>query len=483
MQNGFRKIFVEFKRPEYRIDEIIDGQPIFNESEVKFLEKEKLITKAGNLFKVNFVGELITPNYSFFSFPKNFKIEPEKKRIKNIEIIKKVLENYKGNSLITNTSFFVSRSGEIQSEKFYYEELKYYFLDYITYEFIYPRKPKLRHSTNPITGGKVDIYHTMKNRKFKGPGITYKVKDVENSEKWKLDDIYWSVIDHLANKYNDRTEIDQMFQFLKDEGYKIETLKHEEFNNSELMIEEIEKCDVGIIHTPIKNILLTFFESMTVGSSFKINAFYTDKFQYVWEDLVRKSLSENSEFRKLEEQKFKRTERRRKWFSSQEELDTFVSITNRNKKVITVISKNPVGSGFRLTYEIQGRSIPDLFSHNLSKNLKFIGDAKYYQDPENADFEKEFKTYNTIVENKYPMVVFVPGDKTKVLHVREETIQEEDLEQEDITKIYELIIFTISVEEAINDAVFNSSDTIDRVLYLINKNTIRKGDEFLGGFH
>ena len=77
MQNGFRKIFVEFKRPEYRIDEIIDGQPIFNESEIKFLEDRKLITKSGNLFKVNFVGELITPNYSFFSFPKNFKIEPE----------------------------------------------------------------------------------------------------------------------------------------------------------------------------------------------------------------------------------------------------------------------------------------------------------------------------------------------------------------------------------------------------------------------
>ena len=80
------------------------------------------------------------------------------------------------------------------------------------------------------------------------------------------------------------------------------------------------------------------------------------------------------------------------------------------------------------------------------------------------------------------MVVFVPGDRTKVLHVREETTQKEDLEQEDVTKIYELIIFTISVEEAINDAVSNSTDTIDRVLDLINKNTIRKGDEFLGGF-
>jgi hypothetical protein len=476
MQHGFRKIFVEFKRPEYRIDEIIDGQPIFNQSEVKFLEESKLITKVGNLFKVNFVGELITPNYSFFSFPKNFKTEPDKVCLKNIEIFKKVLENYKGNSLITNTSFFISSSGKIQSEKFYYEELKYYFLDYITYEFIYPRKPKLKHSSNPITGGKIDIYQTMKNRKFKGPGITYKVKDVENSEKWRLDDIYWSVIDYLASKYNDRAEIDQMYQFLKNEGYKIETIKESEFNNSKLMISEIEKCDVGIIHTPIKNILLTFFESMTVGNSFKINAFYTDKFQYVWEDLVKKSLCENVEFRKLEEPKFKRTETRRKWFPSKEELDSFVNTTNKNKKVIDVKSESPVGSGLRLTYEIQGRSIPDLFSYDEQRNLKFIGDAKYYQDPENADFEKEFKTYNAIVENKYPMVVFVPGDRTRVLHVRSESSTQED------DQVYELIIFTISVEQSIEDSVTNSRNTIDRVLDLIQKNTDRKGDNFLGGF-
>ena len=37
------------------------------------------------------------------------------------------------------------------------------------------------------------------------------------------------------------------------------------------------------------------------------------------------------------------------------------------------------------------------------KGKKFIGDAKYYQDPENADFEKEFK----ILKKKHSMVYLI----------------------------------------------------------------------------
>ena len=80
---------------------------------------------------------------------------------------------------------------------------------------------------------------------------------------------------------------------------------------------------------------------------------------------------------------------------------------------------------------------------------------------ENADFEKEFKTYNTITENKYPMVVFVPSKRTRVLHTRTEGE-------------FELIIFHISVSQAINDAIKGIDDTIDRVQTLIYKNTERK---------
>ena len=457
MVSDYRKVFVESNRFEYNINETIDGEPIFTESELKFIEEKekKLLTKAGNQFKVNFVGELITPDSKFFSLPKNFDITDD-----NIEIFKKVLKNYTGNSLLTNNTFSITKSG-IKSERFFYNELKYYFLDYITYEFIYPKKNILKHSSSPITGGKLDVQSTMRYRKQKGPGITYKVKDIINNEDWKIDDIYWSVIDYLANKYNDRVEIDEMKKFLDSEGYTINKI---DISDSKEMISEIDKCDVGIIHNPIKSILISYFESTTVGETYKINAFYTDKFQYVWEELVReclkngKSDKESTQFKKSLNDKFNRTELRRKWFSNKEELDKFVNDANKSRTIVKIIKEEKVGLGVRLNYEIDLRSVPDVFSDYKGK--KFIGDAKYYQDPENADFEKEFKTYNTLTDNKYPMVVFVPSKRTRVLHTRTEGE-------------FELIIFHISVSEAIDDAVNGLDNTIIRVHKLIGKYTDR----------
>ena len=119
MVSDYRKVFVESNRFEYNINETIDGEPIFTESELKFIEEKekKLLTKAGNQFKVNFVGELITPDSKFFSLPKNFDITDD-----NIEIFKKVLKNYTGNSLLTNNTFSITKSGII-SERFFYNEL------------------------------------------------------------------------------------------------------------------------------------------------------------------------------------------------------------------------------------------------------------------------------------------------------------------------------------------------------------------------
>jgi hypothetical protein len=422
----------------------------FNDQEFKFLESKNLFLRIGSQYKINFVGEIITPENKFFSLPKNFDINEE-----NVSLIKNVLKDYKtvsGKSLITNNTFIISKSGEVKSEKFYYQELKSYFLDFITYEFIYPKKAVKTHSSNPIAGGKIDIFSTLRNRKRVGPGITYKIKDVENTEGWNLDDIYWSVIDYLASKYNDRNEVDEMKSFLESEGYKFKTI---DISDSKKMIVDINKCDVGIIHNPIKNTLLAYFETTTVSESYKINAFYTDNFAFVWEEICRHALKENTKFRKELETKFFRKERRRKWFASESELNSFV---NGNR--IKVVNKEELTTGLRLEYEIDVKSIPDIFSEYNSK--RFIGDAKYYQDPENAEFEKEFRTYNTLTDNKYPMVVFTPSKRTRVLHVR----QEGDLE---------LVIFSISVEDAISDAVKKEDNVISKVhQFLYDKGYTRR---------
>ena len=126
--------------------------------------------------------------------------------------------------------------------------------------------------------------------------------------------------------------------------------------------------------------------------------------------------------------------------------------------VIKDWSMKDVANGVRIQYEVDVKSIPDIFSEYNGK--RFIGDAKYYQDPENSEFEKEFRTYNNLTENRYPMVVFVPSTKTKVLHAR----REDDLE---------LIIFYISVQQSIKDSIEDSNNTIERVQMLIGKYTDR----------
>jgi hypothetical protein len=431
-----------------------NGYPIsiFSETELKFILSKNLIEVRRDIFFPKFVGEIITPENSYFSVPKNFEPTDE-----NIKLFKEVLKQYKvidGRSLITNTTFTVSKSGEYKSEKYYYNELKEYFLDFITYEFIYPSKTKKVHSTSPVSG-KIDVLSTIRNRKQRGPGVTYKVKDITNSDSWNLDDIYWSTIDLLNNKYeDDNNKISEMKDFLLEQGYVLKNIDLKDINK---IIKDINKCDVGIIHQPIKNTLLNFYKSKLISDRFSINVFYTDKFQYVWERLIQKCLFDNKEFRKSLSDRFNRIESRRKWFKNIDDMNEWLSQNNRRIK-----NKNiqEVDSGLYLRYEMDISSIPDIFS--VFNGKKFIGDAKYYKDPENSEFEKEFRTYNTLTDNKYPMCVFVPSNKTRVIHVREEGE-------------LELILFKISVNEVINDAINGSNNTIEKVQTLLfdKRNTNR----------
>jgi hypothetical protein len=424
---SYNQIFVESDKEGYPIS-------IFTDSELKFLKSKELINIKDDKFQPSFVGEFVTPENSYFSLPKNFQSTPE-----NVELFKKVLIRYKelkgkdGKTLLTNNSFAISSTGDIKSEKFYYNELKEFFLDFITYEYIYPKKTILKHSTSPISGGKIDVFSTMRNRKQKGPGITYKTKDIENTPDWNLDDIYWSTIKSLANLYaseDDVKQISEMREFLLDEGYILNEI---DLSNKDKVISNINKCEVGIIHQPIKNILLDYYESKSIGERFSINAFYTLKFQYVWEELTRESLKHSDNFKSSVKEEFNKPMRRR-------------------------FREDP--TGYR-------DLMPDIFSSYSGKS--FIGDAKYYKDPENSHFDKEMYVYNQLIDNKYPMCVFIPSDITKRLEVRDQGE-------------FELIVFLISVQEAIQDAVENSDRTIIKVMNLIGKNTERKGDDYLGGF-
>lgn len=432
---------------------------LLSEFDSNFLTSKFLITISNDTFQSNFVGEVVTPENSFFSVPKNFDTDKS-----TINLMIKVLDTFRylkkdGKTLLLNDEFTSSSVGSIKSEKFYFNELKEFFLDFITYEFIYPKQTIDKHSTSPLKG-KIDVLKTIRARKQKGPGITYKTKDVKNSDNWNIDDVYWTGIKYLTDKWgndDDKEQVYEMKEFLLEEGYLISEL---DINDTEKMISEIEKSDVGIIHLPIKNTLLDYFKSIPISEKFKVKVFYTKYFQYVWEEIIRISLYNSSDFEKELINKFKNIETQSKWISSSK-IDDFLKnnlnakISNDNPNIVEWDEKN---------------LRPDLFSEIKTKEgrIRFIGDAKYYNDI-NSEYGKEMNEYNDAMNNIYPMCIFVPSNITTVFRTKRVSDKE-------------LIIFKLDIKKVIEDSINringrNTFETIDKVLVLINKYTRRRNKE------
>lgn len=417
----YKKIFVESYTKGYPLSSL--------DNDLDFFYSKNLIKVDGDKFTPLFVGEIITPNGSYFSLPKNFKVCQD-----NVELFKRVLIYYRdlkgsdGQTLLTNNSFVVDKEGKLESEKYYYRQLRDFFMDFITYEFIYPAKPIRKHTTTAPKGGKIDVVSTMFNRRVKGSGYTYKVRDIKNHKSWNLDDIYWTTLFHLSEKYAtqiEKNDINDLKEFIVNQGYEFDIIKIDSID----IIRQIEKCEVGIIHQPIKNTLIDFYRNCYLTEKYNLNIFYTLKFQYVWEEISRKSLKHDDFFKNQIKQLYiNHKPTRRNWDEGDEEKEY---------------------RDFN----------PDVFSKHNSKT--FIGDAKYYQDPNNSQFDKEMYSYNTLIDNSIPMCVFIPSDRTKRTDVRRH-------------RKFELLIFNISAEQAIKDSMEGTNITIDRVHELIMKNTRRK---------
>jgi hypothetical protein len=163
--------------------------------DIDFLMKKELLVKQfnGNL-KVNFVGEVITPNSKIISLPKNF--QPTERNIKlTVDILKKFRSLAKdGKTLIENRSF-VSGS-ETTSDVFFFKSFKKYFTDHITYDFISPKKKIKKHTTIPMLDS-FDVVDTEMNVERFGSGLTYKLKN-KNNKDWNseisLSDVYFSTV-------------------------------------------------------------------------------------------------------------------------------------------------------------------------------------------------------------------------------------------------------------------------------------------------
>lgn len=228
--------------------------------------------------------------------------------------------------------------------------------------------------------------------------------------------------------------------------------KSVDISDNKKTLEDIEKCDVNIIHNPIKDTLIAYYKSKSVDISFKINAFYTKDFEYVWESLIREGLKHPNDFGDLIN-KFDKTEIVEDWYplSRKDEVDYII---NAKSGKIT----KQANSGYYVEYEQKDLG-PDLFSSY--NGYKFIGDAKYYKEPDNADFDKEFSTYNTIQENKYPMIILLPSNRTTIPNrygYRRGRGEGDNRE---------LIVFLIDIKSLFEDCINKTDNIIKKVQMLI----------------
>lgn len=380
---------IVYKEVEYIV--LIDGEildkDILNDNLEYFLSKNLLINFKSE-FKVNFVGEFLTPSNNYISLPKNFEISK-----RSVEYTIKILNEYRNlkrnnKILISNFSFTSSKNG-INSEIYYYDKLKNFFLDFISYEFMYPSKMNKIFSTKSINNMTIDVVKTEMMINIIGNGVVYNTKDINSN--FPIRNIYYSTIKDLSKKYgsvSDIQKIESMEKFLKDRNFNFE---YQEIREDVINI--IKQGNVDFKQECVKRLLIDYFSNKTIQNKFTINVFYTHQFEYVWEFICRQVLQHNQ------------------------------SIKN------SIIWNEPDNK----------QSFPDIFSYYLNKII--IADSKYYKNI-NSDFIKELYEYNTCQNNKYPMIVLVPSNKTKFFETRRHISGNTH---------FELILIEISLYDIVED--------------------------------
>jgi hypothetical protein len=280
-----------------------------------------------------------------------------------------------------------------------------------------------------------------------------------------------------------------MTDYLKEEGYSFNTFidgkiyskntKEEllDFSNTNDVITAIKKSDVGVIHNPIKNTLIEYYENKQKASAnSSVNVIFTKNFEKVWElilqDVLEKRYGVNSnEFRSELKDSFNKVEIIEKFIpinlvqSNLNEYPLLEEEPDENSSIKKWMFKR--GSRYFTCQKIR-LLLPDIFVE-LQDGRRFLGDAKYYKDPSNSNYDKEFYIYNKAQDNIYPMVIFaIPDGENIDMTIVPRNGYRRSGENE-------LLIITVCVRDLINDAINNDSVVLSRSISLIEKYT-RKPD-------
>lgn len=309
-------------------------------------------------YKVAFVGEVITPFGYFISLPKNF----TNTNASNVELVKSILKEFKnlkkkGKTLIKNKSYEIG--GEIESDFHYWRKIYSYFIDYITYEFYYPKKRIIKHSIKRHAG-RLNPMLTELNRERIGNGITYEIKDfTENYFR----DIFYTTLKNLENQFASELEsknIKEVEKFLRDKDIHFKIIEIDKVR----FLNYLKKLQTNPIHDVILKTILNYYLNSKIKDKNTINVFYAQEFEYLYEYLLQTVLGHNNSYKNP-------------------------SWSDPNFKALR----------------------PDIIS------ATFIGDAKYYKVDNFSDnpFEKELYAYNVANGNSQPNFVFIPSEETKHL--------------------------------------------------------------------
>lgn len=305
-------------------------------------------------YKVVFVGEVVTPHHHFISMPKNFEGHTDENISLTIGLLKEFRSlKRKGKLLIQNKSFEIGK--EIESEFYYWKKLYGFFMDYITYEFYYPRQKIFTHSTRPKPGT-VSPMLTDINRERYGNGTTYNVKDFSSK---KIRDAYYTILKTLEKKFASQVEsgkINEMEAFLKGKGIVFKQIEYDQ----QQLIKILKTTQFNPTHDVIIKTLLAYLESSKIQIKNNINVFYSKAFEYVYQYMLQSVLDHDKKHNS------------RDW-------------TEPNYKTLH----------------------PDLVT------ARFIGDAKYYnlREYQHKPFEKELYAYNIANNSAQDNLVIIPSEK------------------------------------------------------------------------
>jgi len=344
------KVFFDSK--EYKKED-------FSESFDFLLKHGLILFKDEITYKVAFVGEVITPFSHFISLPKNFNTTSDC----NIDLIRKMLKRYKntvreGKTIVYNKSYVSGE--EISSNLFYWRKLLSYFLDYITYEFYYPKKRIIKHKSTSQQGRLMPMM-TEINRDRYGRGLTFELKNFSENDYIKK--VYYSTLKDLEKLYASSIEKKQILE-IENYLFKKNIIPKDDYyepvNINEFLL-KAKSIQTNAIHEVIVNTLINYYKDSKFKEKNTINVFYSKNFEYIYQYLLQRVL--------LHDKK------------------------KRNSNWI-----EPSFKGLD----------PDII------NKDFIGDAKYYNitDDIGSEFTKELYAYNVANNNSQPNFVFIPSENT-----------------------------------------------------------------------